>query len=69
MTRPIVNHDDERHHEDFQLKDTNPLLGERWPSTGGARGNDKLTGTYDLVEQMYYLYIRVVKARYVSLIN
>ncbi|KAG2612847.1 FT-interacting protein 1-like [Panicum virgatum] len=66
------------HHEDFQLKDTNPLLGEQWPkgAAGPARpggggggglagwlGVDKPSSTYDLVEQMFFLYVRVVKAR------
>ncbi|OAY77160.1 Protein QUIRKY [Ananas comosus] len=70
-----MSHDD-LHHEDYQLKDTNPLLGERWPTAGGGTrqglggggfsgwlSSDKLTSTYDLVEQMHYLYVRVVKAR------
>ncbi|KAG8646805.1 hypothetical protein MANES_09G031600v8 [Manihot esculenta] len=54
--------------EDFKLKDTKPQLGERWPH-GGARGgggwisSDRATSTYDLVEQMFYLYVRVVKAK------
>ncbi|KAF8396093.1 hypothetical protein HHK36_017705 [Tetracentron sinense] len=54
--------------EDYKLKDTNPHIGERWPH-GGLRGGggwmsgDKFTSTYDLVEQMYYLYVRVVKAK------
>ncbi|CAI9761142.1 unnamed protein product [Fraxinus pennsylvanica] len=43
--------------EDFSLKETNPLLG------GGKFTGDKLTSTYDLVEQMEYLYVRVVKAK------
>ncbi|CAA6661590.1 unnamed protein product [Spirodela intermedia] len=58
--------------EEFKLKDTNPQLGERWPGGGAsgwmggaggwfAGGSDKLTSTYDLVEQTYYLYVRVVK--------
>ncbi|RLN11883.1 hypothetical protein C2845_PM09G18560 [Panicum miliaceum] len=67
------------HHEDFQLKDTNPLLGEQWPkgAAGPARpvggggggglagwlGVDKPSSTYDLVEQMFFLYVRVVKAK------
>lgn len=38
------------------MKETSPHLG------GGAAG-DKLTTTYDLVEQMQYLYVRVVKAK------
>ncbi|KAF5187022.1 C2 domain, Phosphoribosyltransferase [Thalictrum thalictroides] len=54
--------------EDFKLKDTSPKLGERWPGGGvrgggGWMGGDKFTSTYDLVEQMQYLYVRVVKAK------
>lgn len=54
--------------EDYKLKDTKPQLGERWPH-GGVRGgggwisSDRATSTYDLVEQMFYLYVRVEKAR------
>jgi hypothetical protein len=43
--------------EDFLLKETKPHLG------GGKISGDKLTSTYDLVEQMQYLYVRVVKAK------
>lgn len=43
--------------EDYKLKETSPHLG------GGGISGDKLTSTYDLVEQMQYLYVRVVKAR------
>ncbi|KAF8095798.1 hypothetical protein N665_0322s0019 [Sinapis alba] len=43
--------------EDFSLKETRPHLG------GGKVTGDKLTSTYDLVEQMQYLYVRVVKAK------
>eukprot|EP01018_Ginkgo_biloba_P012387 Gb_08022 [translate_table: standard] len=42
---------------DYSLKETNPHLG------GGGVNRDKTTSTYDLVEQMLYLYVRVVKAR------
>ncbi|WVZ79405.1 hypothetical protein U9M48_026985 [Paspalum notatum var. saurae] len=68
-------HGGDPHHEDFQLKDTNPLLGEQWPKGAGgpARpaggglagwlGVDKPSSTYDLVEQMFFLYVRVVKAK------
>ncbi|XWS35479.1 hypothetical protein CRYUN_Cryun20dG0001000 [Craigia yunnanensis] len=54
--------------EDYNLKDTNPQLGERWPNDGayGGRGwmnGEKFASTYDLVEQMFYLYVRVVKAK------
>ncbi|KAJ6316712.1 hypothetical protein OIU78_019904 [Salix suchowensis] len=54
--------------DDFKLKDTKPQLGERWPH-GGPRGgggwisSERATSTYDLVEQMFYLYVRVVKAK------
>lgn len=54
--------------DEYKLKDTKPQLGERWP--GGAKGGgwlygigDRPTSTYDLVEQMYYLYVRVEKAK------
>ncbi|XP_060177314.1 FT-interacting protein 3-like [Lycium barbarum] len=43
--------------EDFSLKETRPHLGGR-KVTG-----DKRNSTYDLVEQMQYLYVRVVKAK------
>ncbi|KAI4348748.1 hypothetical protein L6164_009431 [Bauhinia variegata] len=51
--------------DDYNLKDTKPELGERWPH-GGQRGwisSERATSTYDLVEQMLYLYVRVVKAK------
>lgn len=56
------------HKDDFKLKNTKPQLGERWPH-GGPRGgggwisSERATSTYDLVEQMFYLYVRVVKAK------
>ncbi|GLT39698.1 hypothetical protein SLA2020_138750 [Shorea laevis] len=53
--------------EDFKLKDTKPQLGERWPHGvvrgGGWIGSERAASTYDLVEQMFYLYVRVVKAK------
>ncbi|XP_061997199.1 FT-interacting protein 1 [Rosa rugosa] len=64
--RPQAPHSYE---EDYDLKDTNPQLGERWPN-GGAyggggwmSGGERFASTYDLVEQMFYLYVRVVKAK------
>ncbi|KAK8557607.1 hypothetical protein V6N13_007965 [Hibiscus sabdariffa] len=45
---------------EFSLKETSPHLG------GGPLNKDKTSSTYDLVEQMQYLYVRVVKARDVS---
>ncbi|XP_054811665.1 FT-interacting protein 1-like [Prosopis cineraria] len=60
----ISGHED----EDYNLKDTNPQLGERWPNGGrgwmiGGGSGERHTSTYDLVEQMFYLYVRVVKAK------
>ncbi|KAK7283856.1 hypothetical protein RIF29_13604 [Crotalaria pallida] len=45
--------------ENYKLKDTNPQLGGR----GLVSGSERFTSTYDLVEQMFYLYVRVVKAK------
>ncbi|XP_019704248.1 FT-interacting protein 7 [Elaeis guineensis] len=50
MQRPL-------HPQEYSLKETSPHLG------GGGVAGDKLTTTYDLVEQMQYLYVRVVKAK------
>ena len=54
--------------DDYTLKVTNPQLGERWPAGGayGGRGwmnSERYASTYDLVKQMSYLYVRVVKAK------
>lgn len=43
---------------EFGLVETRPPVAARM----GYRG-DKMTSTYDLVEQMYYMYVNVVKAR------
>ncbi|XP_030552216.2 FT-interacting protein 1-like [Rhodamnia argentea] len=53
---------------DYEVKDANPELGERWLNSGsyGGRGwmsSERFTSTYDLVEQTFYLYVRVVKAK------
>ncbi|KAJ6964716.1 FT-interacting protein 1 [Populus alba x Populus x berolinensis] len=54
--------------DDLNMKDTGPQLGERWPSGGayGGRGwvnGERYASTYDLVEQVSYLYVRIVKAK------
>ncbi|KAK4281354.1 hypothetical protein QN277_012860 [Acacia crassicarpa] len=45
---------------EFSLKETRPRLG-------GESLKDKTSSTYDLVEQMQYLYVKVVRARDISL--
>ncbi|KAL3519201.1 hypothetical protein ACH5RR_021790 [Cinchona calisaya] len=45
--------------EEFALKETAPKIA----GSGAIIDGDKLTCTYDLVEQMQYLYVRLVKAR------
>ncbi|KAL6129878.1 hypothetical protein ACLB2K_068260 [Fragaria x ananassa] len=67
--QPVRPQGPHSHEEDYDLKDTNPQLGERWPNGGayGGRGwmsgGERFASTYDLVEQMFYLYVRVVKAK------
>ncbi|PHU29474.1 Protein QUIRKY [Capsicum chinense] len=46
-------------HEEFALKQTAPKI----VGSGVMIGGDKVTVAYDLVEQMEYLYVRVVKAK------
>ncbi|CAE6133370.1 unnamed protein product [Arabidopsis arenosa] len=49
---------------DFALKETSPHLGGGRVVGGRVIHKDKTaTSTYDLVERMYFLYVRVVKAR------
>lgn len=57
--------------QEFNVKDSSPDLGERWPEVGGDvvggigrwMGGERYGSTFDLVEQMYYLYVRVEKAK------
>ncbi|TXG63925.1 hypothetical protein EZV62_010919 [Acer yangbiense] len=46
---------------EFSLKETSPDLG------GGSLNRDKTSSTYDLVEQVQYLYVRLVKAKDISI--
>ncbi|KAM1788014.1 hypothetical protein EV2_039182 [Malus domestica] len=48
---------------DFALKETSPYLGGGRVVGGRVIHGDKTASTYDLVERMYFLYVRVVKAR------
>ena len=48
-----------RQNPEFGLVETRPPVAARM----GYRGVDKTASTYDLVEQMHYLYVNVVKAR------
>lgn len=48
---------------DYALKETSPFLGGGQIVGGRVIRGDKPASTYDLVEQMQYLFVRVVKAR------
>lgn len=48
---------------DYALKETSPFLGGGRVVGGRVVHGDKRASTYDLVERMYFLYVRVVKAR------
>ncbi|KAJ4965413.1 hypothetical protein NE237_017262 [Protea cynaroides] len=48
-----------RQNPEFNLVETSPPVAARMR----YRGGDKTMGTYDLVEQMHYLYVSVVKAK------
>ncbi|KAB2018275.1 hypothetical protein ES319_D08G218400v1 [Gossypium barbadense] len=48
---------------DFALKETSPFLGGGRVVGGRVIHADKTASTYDLVERMHFLYVRVVKAR------
>lgn len=48
---------------DYALKETSPFLGGGQIVGGRVIRADKPASTYDLVEQMQYLFVRVVKAR------
>ncbi|XP_057800461.1 FT-interacting protein 1 [Salvia miltiorrhiza] len=51
--------------DDFEVKEASLHLGEQWPNNGGRAwmSGERMAATLDLVEQMYYLYVRVVKAK------
>ncbi|KGN52714.1 FT-interacting protein 7 [Cucumis sativus] len=46
---------------EYSLVETNPPLAARLRY--GYRGKDKIISTYDMVEQMHFLYVNVVKAK------
>ncbi|KAL8542371.1 hypothetical protein ACS0TY_003294 [Phlomoides rotata] len=56
---------DEDHDHDYEVKEANLQLGEQWPK-GGSRSWMSGERMLDLVEQMFYLYVRVVKAKNLS---
>ncbi|GKV24197.1 hypothetical protein SLEP1_g33836 [Rubroshorea leprosula] len=43
---------------DFSLKETSPKIGG-----GRVSGSERLTSSFDLVEQLHFLYVRIVRAR------
>lgn len=48
---------------DYALKETSPFLGGGRIVGGRVIRTDKAVSTYDLVEKMHFLFVRVVKAR------
>ncbi|OAY49192.1 FT-interacting protein 3 [Manihot esculenta] len=48
---------------DYALKETSPFLGGGQIVGGRVIRGERMASTYDLVEQMMYLFVRVVKAR------
>ncbi|XVE81074.1 hypothetical protein DITRI_Ditri15bG0034100 [Diplodiscus trichospermus] len=44
---------------DFSLKETSPNIGG-----GRVSGSEKLTSSFDLVEQLHFLYVRLIRARH-----
>lgn len=48
---------------DYALKETSPFLGGGRIVGGKVIRTDRAAGTYDLVEKMHFLFVRVVKAR------
>ncbi|KAK9143717.1 hypothetical protein Syun_013117 [Stephania yunnanensis] len=48
---------------DYALKETSPFLGGGQIVGGRVIRSDKPASTYDLVERMHFLFVRVVKAR------
>ncbi|KAL8204434.1 hypothetical protein R6Q57_010057 [Mikania cordata] len=77
MARQNPNQNQNQNQNQTQNQNTNPIpnlrspeidefnLRETRPSLGGGRvpGNERFGTAFDLVEQMHYLYIRLVKAR------
>ncbi|KAJ8749035.1 hypothetical protein K2173_013479 [Erythroxylum novogranatense] len=52
---------------DYALKETNPLLGAGQVVGGRIVRGNRPTNSYDLVEQMSYLFVRVVRARHLPI--
>ncbi|XP_062030246.1 multiple C2 domain and transmembrane region protein 6 [Rosa rugosa] len=52
-----------RQNPEYALVETSPPLAARLRYRPGGYTGDKTSSTYDLVEQMHYLYVSVVKAR------
>ncbi|KAL0411320.1 UNVERIFIED_CONTAM: FT-interacting protein 1 [Sesamum latifolium] len=64
MQRPISLQARASNEDDFEVKEANPQLGEHWPNGGrGWISGERMANTFDLVEQTFYLYVRVVKAK------
>ncbi|XP_022983930.1 FT-interacting protein 1-like [Cucurbita maxima] len=68
INRSIPSQADHSNQDEYEIRDTDSQLDEQWPNNRayGRRGwlsSERHTSTYDLVDQMFYLYVRVTKAR------
>ncbi|KAF7824511.1 FT-interacting protein 1-like [Senna tora] len=57
----MANQNQKKPHEDFSLKETTPNI-----AAGRVISGDRLPTAFDLVEQMHFLFVRVVRARELS---
>lgn len=60
----MVNQNQKKPQEDFSLKETTPNI-----AAGRVISGDRLPTAFGLVEQMHFLFVRVVKARDLPAIN
>ncbi|KAG6581595.1 FT-interacting protein 1, partial [Cucurbita argyrosperma subsp. sororia] len=68
INRSIPSQANHSNQDEYEIRDTDSQLDEQWPNDRayGGRGwlsSERHASTYDLVDRMFYLYVRVTKAR------